>query len=83
MDEPRQAETTETAEPEEVSLEELFSQLEELLQAMDDREVSLEDSFALYEKGMQMVRRCYDKLDQVETKMKQIAADGSEVLFEE
>ncbi len=68
---------------EQATLEELFAELDEVLAAMDDREVSLEDSFALYEKGMKTVRRCYDKLDAVEKKMLMIAEDGSEVPFEE
>ncbi len=71
------------AAPQEASLEDLFAELEGILAAMDDREVSLEDSFALYEKGMKTVRRCYDKLDLVEKKMRQIAQDGSEVPLEE
>ncbi|MCC8142346.1 MAG: exodeoxyribonuclease VII small subunit [Lachnospiraceae bacterium] len=66
-----------------VSLEELFSELDEILAALDDPEISLEDSFALYEKGMKKVRQCNDRLDMVEKKMMMIAQDGSEVPFEE
>ncbi len=68
---------------EQATLEEIFAELDEVLAAMDDRVVSMEDSFALYEKGMKTVRRCYDKLDSVEKKMLMIAEDGSEVPFEE
>ncbi len=75
-------------EPEEnggsdASLEELFSELDEILAALDDPEISLEDSFALYEKGMKKVRQCNERLDMVEKKMMMIAQDGSEVPFEE
>ncbi len=66
-----------------LSLEDLFTELEDILQTMDERDLSLEDSFALYEKGMKTVRLCYDRLDRVEKKMRMIAQDGSETLFEE
>lgn len=72
----------EAAETEDLSLEEMFAQLDEILAAMDDREISLEDAFSLYEKGMKQIRRCNEKLDLVEKKMLVIAQDGAEEPFE-
>lgn len=43
---------------EELTLEECFSGLEEIIEKMQDTEVSLEDSFALYEQGMKMLKNC-------------------------
>lgn len=65
----------------EISLEEMFRELDEILAGMENREVSLEDAFSLYEKGMKKIRQCNEKLDLVEKKMLVIAQDGSEVPF--
>ena len=48
---------------EELTLEECFSGLEEIIEKMQDTEVSLEDSFALYEQGMKMLKNCNQKID--------------------
>ncbi|MCD8046646.1 MAG: exodeoxyribonuclease VII small subunit [Clostridiales bacterium] len=72
----------ETKDAKDLTLEELFAQLDEILAAMDDREISLEDAFSLYEKGMKQIRRCNEKLDLVEKKMLVIAQDGAEEPFE-
>lgn len=73
----------EAAAKDEPSLESVFGELEEILNQMQRSDISLEDAFALFEKGMQRVRQCNARLDMVEKKMKMIAADGSEVLFED
>ena len=73
----------ETMEPTESkeSLEELFEQLGNILEDMENPELSLEDAFMLYEQGMK-IQRCNQKLDTVEKKMLQITEDGTEVPFE-
>ncbi len=71
-------ETTEAKE----SLEEMFEQLDAILENMEDPELSLEHAFALYEQGMKKIQSCNQKLDTVEKKMLQIAEDGTEVPFE-
>ncbi|MCC8028453.1 MAG: exodeoxyribonuclease VII small subunit [Lachnospiraceae bacterium] len=70
-----------TGEDREITLEELFAELDGILENMNDREVTLEDAFSLYEKGMRTVRRCNEKLDLVEKKMMVIAQDGTEEIF--
>ena len=74
----------ETMEPTESkeSLEELFEQLGNILEDMENPQVSLEDAFMQYEQGMKKIQRCNQKLDTVEKKMLQIAEDGTEVPFE-
>ena len=61
---------------EELTLEEYFSGLEEIIEKMQDTEVSLEDSFALYEQGMKMLKNCNQKIDAVETKMLKMNEQG-------
>lgn len=74
----------ETMEPTESkeSLEELFEQLGNILEDMENPELSLEDAFMLYEQGMKKIQCCNQKLDTVEKKMLQITEDGTEVPFE-
>ena len=42
---------------EELTLEECFSGLEEIIEKMQDTEVSLENSFVLYEQGKTAIRK--------------------------
>lgn len=72
----------EDQEREQVPLEELFRELDGILEGMEEEDISLEDAFALYEKGIKTIRRCNKKLDLVEKKMLLIANDGTTVPFE-
>ncbi len=68
---------------EEASLEEMFRELDKIMERMESADVSLEDAFSLYERGLKMIRRCNEKLDLVEKKMLIIARNGEEIPFEE
>ena len=61
----------------EETLEEVFAQLDDLAEKLDDKETSLEDSFNLYKQGMELLKFCSDKLDTVEKKMLQMNEDGT------
>lgn len=63
-------------ENEEMTIEEAFAQLDELTRKMENSQTSLEDSFALYQRGMELLKLCSDKIDRVEKKMLQIDEDG-------
>ena len=52
---------------EEKTLEEVFSQLDTVIQDMEREDISLEESFRLYHEGMQMLKVCNEKIDTVET----------------
>lgn len=56
-------------EPKEQTLEELFQELDSLVEELESREISLEDSFSRYQKGMELLKLCNDKIDMVEKKM--------------
>ena len=58
------------------TIEEVFAQLDVLADRLEDRETSIEDSFALYKKGMELLKYCSEKLDTVEKKMLQMNEDG-------
>lgn len=50
----------------ELSIEEIFGQLDEVIEKLSDGEISLEDSFKYYESGMKLVKNCGEKIDKVE-----------------
>lgn len=54
---------------EEMSLEEAFAALEQVVKQMEDPKVSLEDSFALYKQGMDMAALCSSKIETVEKQL--------------
>ena len=69
------AEVTENQE--ELSVETAFQELDRLAGRLEDQVTSLEESFALYKKGMELLKYCSEKLDTVEKKMLQINEDGT------
>lgn len=64
------------ADDQELTLEESFSRLDELVEKMEDRNIPLEESFRIYKEGMDLLKKCSEKIDLVEKKMQQINADG-------
>lgn len=63
-------------EEKEIGLEELFEQLETTIHSMEEEDVSLEDSFRLYHKGMDVLKKCNDRIDEVEKKMLILDEEG-------
>ena len=60
----------------ELSLEEAFVQIEEVIAHLETEEITLEQSFQEYNKGMQLLKHCNATIDQVEKKVLQINEDG-------
>ena len=61
---------------EDLTIEESLQELDLIVQRLESREISLEDSFVMYQKGMELLRQCSDKIDTVEKKMSKINEDG-------
>lgn len=61
---------------EDATLEELFVQLEDAIRKMEKEDISLEDSFGLYHQGMDMLKLCNEKIDEVEKKMLVLDEEG-------
>ena len=57
------------AEQKEQTLEEIFGEMEGLLEALESREISLEDSFEKYKEGMALLKAAREKIDTVEKAM--------------
>lgn len=66
---------------EDMSLEDIFQSLEGIVAELESDQISLEDSFALYNKGMNMLKECNDKIDTVEKKIKVLDEEGKEQDF--
>ena len=59
------------AEPaEEMTIEESFDRLDEILGKMEDEQTGLEESFRLYEEGLKLIRRAEAGIDRVEKKIR-------------
>ena len=63
-------------EKKEPTLEENFSELEQVIRNLENREISLEDSFKEYQKGMPLIKSCSETIDRVEKKMLKINENG-------
>ncbi|MDO4322610.1 MAG: exodeoxyribonuclease VII small subunit [Lachnospiraceae bacterium] len=61
---------------EELTLEEAFTRLDEMLERLEDRELPLEESFQLYQQGMELLKHCNEKIDTVEKKILIMNGDG-------
>ena len=60
----------------EISFEAAFSELEAVVQRLEEGELSLEESIALYERGQALARLCQERLDQAELRVEQLEAEG-------
>ena len=70
------AKKKETAEQEQLRLEEAFDRIEALLEKLQDKDVTLEESFGLYQEGMGLLKLCNENIDHVEKQMLQIDEEG-------
>ena len=50
----------------ELSLEQSFEEIENLMSEMSDNDISLEESFEKYKLGMDLLKHCGEKIDKVE-----------------
>ncbi len=74
-DEERKAQEAEEAR-DDLSLEETFQVLEEVINKMEQGDLSLEESFAAYHQGMDLLKSCNDKIDKVEKQVQELDARG-------
>lgn len=65
----------ESKKPEE-TLEELFMKLDAVTKKLEEGETSLEESFLLYQTGMEMLKKCSEKIDSVEKQVLILEENG-------
>ena len=58
------------------SLEEMFGEIEDVIEKLEDPDVPIEDAFIRYEKGMKILKECNDKLDRIEKKVLVLSENG-------
>lgn len=63
-------------ETKERSLNDIFGELEEVIKGLEAEDVLLEDSFRLYHSGIDMLRKCSDKVDKIEKEMLVLDEEG-------
>ncbi len=61
---------------EELSYEQAFSELEEIVNRLESETLSLENSLALYERGQALSLRCSSLLESAELRVQQIRLDN-------
>mgnify|MGYP000389187569 CR=1 FL=1 len=60
---------------EELTYEEAFAALEEILALLEANKQSLEDAMRLYERGQLLARRCMTLLEQAELKVRRLSGE--------
>ena len=67
---------TQQEQENEISLEEAFGQIEEVIAHLETEEITLEQSFQEYHRGMKLLQYFNGTIDRVEKKVLQINEDG-------
>ena len=65
----------------EMSLEDIFKDLDQIIAQMESGELPLDQAFSLYELGVCKVKECTLKLDMIEKKMLELKGAGEVVEF--
>lgn len=61
--------------PEELSYEEAYRRLEEIVAALEQGEQTLEEALDLYSEGQALARRCANLLEKAELRVQQLVGD--------
>jgi exodeoxyribonuclease VII small subunit len=73
---------TETKPIEKLSYEEAYSELEELVRALESGEQPLDEALALFERGQMLTKHCAELLSKAELKIQTLTGQGPEPLRE-
>jgi exodeoxyribonuclease VII small subunit len=60
----------------EITFEQAFTQLEEIVERLESAELSLDESVSLFEKGQALAAQCARLLESAELKVKQLSSAG-------
>ena len=69
-------------EKKEMTIEESFAALDDMVKKLESDKISLEESFRLYEEGMKLVKDVSGRIELVEKKMQIITGNGETEDFE-
>ena len=65
------------------TFEELYTELEATVQQLEAGNLTLDESLTLYERGMDLARRCGAQLDQAELRIKELTPGAQELFPDE
>jgi len=65
------------------SFENLFSELQVTVAKLEAGDLSLDESLALFQRGMELAKKCGAMLDAAELRIKQLIPQGEQVVIEE
>ncbi len=60
------------SKPKDQSFETLFSELEETVAKLEAGDLTLDESLALFQRGMELAKRCSDMLEKAELRIKEL-----------
>lgn len=60
----------------ELTMEESFQALDAIVNQLESGDASLEEAFVIYQKGMELLKECSQKIDTVEKKMQKLNEVG-------
>lgn len=60
----------------ELTLEQTFEKIENLIEQLEQDDISLENSFKAYQEGMKLIKSCNDKIDKVEKQVLVLNENG-------
>jgi exodeoxyribonuclease VII small subunit len=61
--------------PEELTFEQAFEELQQVVAGLESGELALEDSLKLFERGQALADRCNQLLEQAELRLRQLVPD--------
>ncbi|MBM7555240.1 exodeoxyribonuclease VII small subunit [Halanaerobacter jeridensis] len=69
-------------EEQELSFEEAISQLEEIIENLEDKDISLDEALQKYQQGVKLSKFCSNKLEQAEEKIEIIRDEEGTIELE-
>ena len=70
------------ADNKEITFEKAIAELQSVVEKLEAGKVALEDSLALYERGVELVKICNDRLDTAQQRVSAVRSGGDEVSVE-
>jgi exodeoxyribonuclease VII small subunit len=65
------------------SFENLYAELESTIARLEAGDLSLDESLALFQRGMELAKKCGTMLDAAELRIKQLVPQGDQVEIED
>ena len=75
-------ETAQRAAAQEMTLEESFAKLDEMLKKLEDSSLPLEEALTLYQQGTRLLSKCSSKIDLAEKQIMMVNEEGGLDEFE-